>query len=152
MITPLTPRDLFKYAHDNLLHKTEGKKRLTRKLFVSILKEEKKNRNHQLAIAKLSILAPFTRSSIQRNKLYEVIALHLSLLSYPEDVEFVRFILLEKDDEILKDMSWIVLYIFEYLFEEESREEIFEKIAFLDTLGLGFRFRNRIDKRNLSVA
>lgn len=136
MKTFRTPLELRNYASANLQLKLKGTK-LTKKLLVKIVKEEKKNHNVRLAIAKLLLLLPHTHSVEQEYLIYNVLALKMSQCTH-EDSDLIDYIIIngQRDflsgtyHEVIYAMCYLLRYIFGFTAEFE-RKNIIQKYVLL---------------------
>lgn len=152
MKTFRTPLELSEFAFANLQLKLKIKEPLTQNVKISralldmILKEEKKNKNRQLAIAKLLYLLRFVTVKEQVLKVYHVVALRLSQCD-ELDIEFLDFIICKGSGEFLNhtrmEIVWAMCAVAKHKIvpvHEESIGYVFERFLLLKSMGLSFYF------------
>jgi hypothetical protein len=152
MKTFSTPLELSEFAFANLQLKLKIKKPLTQDVKISralldvILKEEKKNKNRQLAIAKLLYLLRFVTIKEQVLKVYHVLALRVSQCD-ESDVEFLDFIIYKGSGEFLNHTMMEVIFAMCAVAKhkvvpvpKEIIQGLFERFSLLKSMGLSFYF------------
>ena len=144
-----TVLELCEFAFANLqlkLGSNFNPEKIKRSLLDAILREEKKNKNHKLAIAKLIYLLRFITIDEQILKIYHILAARLSQCK-DADLEFLDFIIYQGPSEFMNRprMKVIIAMCSVAKYKVASVPEVelqsaYRDFALLKELGLSFYF------------